>query len=129
MTASGVSGAYSHDFNTISKRVDDIKRNLERDTTSEQLEQLHKAVDRIREDMRIVAAEQLEVEQVSRNVSERILVSKLSINDLERKLASLRGSINTLRRNATRLQELNVHGELYENTCVLKWTGFTYQLI
>nr|CAD7395642.1 unnamed protein product [Timema poppensis] len=109
----GVTGAYSQAFESMEKKLREVKQLLENTTiNSHDLENLESLVENLRSNFNH-SSESLEaVENLLQNTTQRIYLANLALSELRNKSANLRDRAHTLKDDATKLQEANVEGAL-----------------
>ena len=109
----GATGAYSRQFETMVKKIDEVKQVLDETRLSaNQLGDLESLVNQLRRNLNQSMDSLGQVEDLGRNTTQRILVANLTLVDLRGKLDLLSNTANGLRDNATKLQISNVEGAL-----------------
>lgn len=109
----GATGAYSHQFDTMVKKIAEVQQILdETKISANQLEDIQSFMNQLRKNLNQSVDALSQVEDLGRNTTQRILVANLTLADLKGKLDLLTSTAKGLHDNATQLQESNVEGAL-----------------
>lgn len=109
----GATGAYSRQFETMVKKIDEVKQILDETRLStNQLDDLQSLVNHLRKNLNQSMDALGQVEDLGKNTTQRILSANLTLADLGVKLELLSNTTKALHDNATQLQESNVEGAL-----------------
>ncbi|XP_065226755.1 laminin subunit beta-1 [Planococcus citri] len=108
----GATGSYVKEFETMEKKLADVKLLLQNTTASHlQLQELDTLINDIRAG--ITPPELMNnVSSQAENITQRITISLLALADLQKKADNLNVTTQGLKENATKLQEGNVEGAL-----------------
>ncbi|KAF4532826.1 hypothetical protein B566_EDAN002677 [Ephemera danica] len=109
----GATGAYTREFENMEKKLDEVRQLLENTTVSStDLEDLELIIEDLRKKLTESSGDLEGVENKLENTTQRIYLANLAITNLRNKAASLKTTGQSLKENATKLQEANVEGAL-----------------
>lgn len=108
----GASGAYTKEFETLEKRIDEVKILVENTTrSSHDLSVMLKSIDEIKSQVNL-NDDPNGIGKNLGNTTQRINLASLALSDLKNKADLLKVTGELLKENATQLQENNVEGAL-----------------
>nr|XP_045621460.1 laminin subunit beta-1-like isoform X3 [Procambarus clarkii] len=110
---SGATGAYSHEFESMEEKINDVRDILlSANMTSQSLVSLEDLIQELRANLTNAAAELQGLEGGVDNTTQRISLATNALADLRLQAEELRNQAGDLKEKATKLQEANVEGAL-----------------
>lgn len=110
----GATGSYTKEFESVEKKIEDIKQLLQNTTaSSEQLKTLDKLIEDAKSDLMVPSHLLTNVRNQVGNITDRITTASVELSDLNTKSKNLNMTALNLKNNITKLQESNVEGALH----------------
>lgn len=110
--ATGTTGAYNNQFETMEKKISEVRNILQTTTkSSTDLQTLNDVIDQLR--INLTTMDQLNaVTKTIDNTMQRVILANLTLGSLKAKAINLKETAQSLKNNSTQLQERNVEGAL-----------------
>ncbi|XP_066997490.2 laminin subunit beta-1 [Anabrus simplex] len=109
----GATGAYTYQFESMEKKLNDVKQMLDNTTVSmHDLESMTRRVDGLRSQLNRSSEYLVGVDSLIQNTTQRILFANATLGPLQDRANQLKATAQSLKDNATQLQEANVEGAL-----------------
>ncbi|XP_035224803.1 laminin subunit beta-1-like isoform X2 [Stegodyphus dumicola] len=107
----GITGAYSKEFSAMESKLEEVREILAAaNITGSDVEDLQDIVEQLRQNLTVTQEHLDVVDHELENTTQKILDAKLALTDLRNRADDLTRDAQSLKSNATALQEANVEG-------------------